>query len=877
MDNLWKQKQARTGKLISSILLLTILLASFSLSVAPTISFVSPTPANGATTTDTTINIEADLTESSLKELIYTWDGNPFTIYDDSLIAMYNFDEFSSGVTPDSSIQGIDANVFEATYHFFIAKFGTSFTFDGVNDYIEAPTFPNMGGYDQFTFTSWIYPLDLSEEGTILSNYNGATMFGNTLQTRKDPPLPSTPSANGILCSTAATQFAETNSLNLQENQWYQIVCVYDGTQSSNSDKIKIYVNGQEQSKTVTGTIPSSIGGDTDLLRIGGDNDTLRYFDGALDEVRIWDRALSEEEINQLYFTNLRKLPSSDNWKLEISQSETPTTPLPEDTYLYQIEATNSENETSQTEERSITISSSNPNPDPVCGDNTIEGNEVCDNNSQACTTLEGYSGSQDCNSQCSAFDSCVTAEFCGDSQLNGNEVCELSDSQSCTTLDGYSGTQNCALDCSQYNSCVTSEFCGDNIINGNEQCDEGVQNGQEGSCDLQCSGFVPISTSSTPLEKQNLNTCQGEGELFLYKDTPFQNLDTSFTTDYDELYIFTRSDFISNVDVKLNGILTPKTTVIDVTTPFHVRIYKITTTPGDLVEISDGAALFDSRSIQGYLTQNSANRAYDISNFEIIFDDENTDTVYLEPGIYNYLFLDKYSLLTPPAVPDNRNLNVQITTPSNAVVHDQTYTLPHPAPVEGMVKGTYSIAVSGFYTIHLDTEDSVYWFDLECSTPDPICGDGNLDAGEQCDDGNSIDDDACSNSCTPNNNPFCGDGHVDPGEECDDGNNNDNDSCSNSCDFNEGECEDKDNDDVCDEEDMCPNSKLNAQVDSMGCDQSQFCKKEAFCGYSCDYADFMGDEPGQNPYDCKTIIIDVEGVPQPTCAAIVLECQDTA
>ena len=50
-----------------------------------------------------------------------------------------------------------------------------------------------------------------------------------------------------------------------------------------------------------------------------------------------------------------------------------------------------------------------------------------------------------------------------------------------------------------------------------------------------------------------------------------------------------------------------------------------------------------------------------------------------------------------------------------------------------------------------------------------PRCGDGNLDPGEECDDGNNLDGDGCSSQCTIE--PYCGDGNLDEGEECDDGN----------------------------------------------------------------------------------------------------------
>jgi len=61
-------------------------------------------------------------------------------------------------------------------------------------------------------------------------------------------------------------------------------------------------------------------------------------------------------------------------------------------------------------------------------------------------------------------------------------------------------------------------------------------------------------------------------------------------------------------------------------------------------------------------------------------------------------------------------------------------------------------------------------------------CGNGRVDIGEECDDGNQNDEDKCTSNCTAN---ICGNGRVDIGEECDDGNTNDTDSCSNDCTIN--------------------------------------------------------------------------------------------
>jgi cysteine-rich repeat protein len=64
-------------------------------------------------------------------------------------------------------------------------------------------------------------------------------------------------------------------------------------------------------------------------------------------------------------------------------------------------------------------------------------------------------------------------------------------------------------------------------------------------------------------------------------------------------------------------------------------------------------------------------------------------------------------------------------------------------------------------------------------TVPSGICGDNHVDEGEECDDGNAVNEDSCTNECKI---PRCGDGFVQPGEECDDGNYDDTDGCVAGC-----------------------------------------------------------------------------------------------
>lgn len=62
-------------------------------------------------------------------------------------------------------------------------------------------------------------------------------------------------------------------------------------------------------------------------------------------------------------------------------------------------------------------------------------------------------------------------------------------------------------------------------------------------------------------------------------------------------------------------------------------------------------------------------------------------------------------------------------------------------------------------------------------------CGDGMLDPGEACDDGNAVAGDGCSADCTVETvRPVCGNGTRENGEECDDGNTTPGDGCSAGC-----------------------------------------------------------------------------------------------
>lgn len=93
---------------------------------------------------------------------------------------------------------------------------------------------------------------------------------------------------------------------------------------------------------------------------------------------------------------------------------------------------------------------------------------------------------------------------------------------------------------------------------------------------------------------------------------------------------------------------------------------------------------------------------------------------------------------------------------------------------------GSRALADDGSLYLELDIDQGAGPLAAMVRVPLDCCGNGLLDDGEQCDDGNADDTDGCPGSCMP---AECGDGFVWLGvEECDDGNGDDSDACLGSC-----------------------------------------------------------------------------------------------
>lgn len=155
---------------------------------------------------------------------------------------------------------------------------GNALDFDGVDDYVVMPDQGSLDLRYNYTLEAWFKPQSFGSMKGLISKYQTSGADGYYLR------LTSTGDYTGLTFDGMST----ANGL-LLADQWYHVAAVCD-------DKTRrLYLNGVEQ--PLTGT-PTYIILNSDDLRIGSDFSD-RYFNGSIDEVRIWKTPRSQQQIRE--------------------------------------------------------------------------------------------------------------------------------------------------------------------------------------------------------------------------------------------------------------------------------------------------------------------------------------------------------------------------------------------------------------------------------------------------------------------------------------------------------------------------------------------------------------------------------------------------
>jgi len=124
--------------------------------------------------------------------------------------------------------------------------------------------------------------------------------------------------------------------------------------------------------------------------------------------------------------------------------------------------------------------------------------------------SIDSVRGSSSSYTRIDRFELTGVSTTCGNGAIDEGEACELDQTQSCVDGAGYAGSQECNSQCTDFESCVSNEYCGDDIIqtDAGEACDDGALNGTVGFCNAQCNGIMVAAP--TLYEAEDLTLTDG-------------------------------------------------------------------------------------------------------------------------------------------------------------------------------------------------------------------------------------------------------------------------------------------------------------------------------------------------------------------------------
>jgi chitodextrinase len=196
----------------------------------------------------------------------------------EGLVAAYSFDENAGTSVADVSGNGHTGTIAGASWT--AGRFGSGLEFDGVDDRIDLPglgTFYDTG----FTLEAWVRKRTTKRDATVLGSWSNGQNGGPMIW------VPNTVGRYYQTLNRGTANYLDSGRAPAV-GTWEHLATTYDGT------TVRFYVDGQQvATRTFTGNV-----GDSNIWRIGAYGPTAAgFFDGTIDEVRVYNRALTAAEV----------------------------------------------------------------------------------------------------------------------------------------------------------------------------------------------------------------------------------------------------------------------------------------------------------------------------------------------------------------------------------------------------------------------------------------------------------------------------------------------------------------------------------------------------------------------------------------------------
>src|SRR4051794_23928958 len=193
------------------------------------------------------------------------------------LVGAWSFDEGTGTTVADKSGKGNTGTVSGAAWT-TTGRFGGALNFDGVNDWVTVPDANSLDMTGPLTLEAWVKPDVLGNWDTVMMK-EASGYLDYAIYATGDWQVPSGWARDA---NAQGTQLLSTTA-------WSHLAYTFDGNVS------KLYVNGVLVSSA---TMPFTLPNTTQPLRIGGNGIwSSEFFDGLIDEVRVYNRSLSAAEV----------------------------------------------------------------------------------------------------------------------------------------------------------------------------------------------------------------------------------------------------------------------------------------------------------------------------------------------------------------------------------------------------------------------------------------------------------------------------------------------------------------------------------------------------------------------------------------------------
>ena len=219
-------------------------------------------------------------------------DGNTTcelgTNYDQNLVGQWKFDEGRGAIAKDFSGNGNDGNLTSGPVRITNGKLGGALQFDGSDDTVTIADSSLLDITSEITVSTWVNVASQNSYKKIVVKGNSDDL---TYYLSQGPSNDGASTYLGI--RNASNQSAIASTLDhLPIGTWVHLVGTYNGS------TIRLYWNGTEIDNTShTGLIRTN----DQKLSIGAYSNGSEYFSGSIDDVRIYNRALTATDVNNLY------------------------------------------------------------------------------------------------------------------------------------------------------------------------------------------------------------------------------------------------------------------------------------------------------------------------------------------------------------------------------------------------------------------------------------------------------------------------------------------------------------------------------------------------------------------------------------------------